>query len=219
MANGTAAIICPGGGFHFLTMDNEGFDLADILVARGVTCAVLSYRLIATPDNPEEAKEATFAAFLDGPNRIDPFVEPLLSDGPEGVRTLRSHATALDVDPARIAMVGFSAGARITATAALDPSDGSRPDLAAIVYLPTMAAHSVPADAPPLFVVAAADDQIGTAGNEQLYASWRAAGRPAEMHLFERGGHGFGVRPQGLPSDAWTGLLTGWLASYGYLND
>ena len=69
-------------------MDNEGFDLADILVARGVICAVLSYRLIATPDDPEEAKAATLAAFLDGANRIDPFVEPLLPDGPEAVRTL-----------------------------------------------------------------------------------------------------------------------------------
>jgi acetyl esterase/lipase len=217
--SGGAAIICPGGGFHFLTMDNEGHDLADRLVEHGITCFVLSYRMIETPANSDQAQANTLAAFADGANKIDPFISDLLLDATQAVRVVRSQATAFSFDPTRIAMIGFSAGARITATAMLDPDAHSRPNHGAIVYLPTMPAHTVPPDAPPLFIAAAMDDQIATTGNEQLFASWRVAGRPVELHLFERGGHGFGVGPQGLPSDRWTDLLIGWLGSYGYLSN
>jgi acetyl esterase/lipase len=216
--SGAAAIICPGGGFHFLTMDNEGHDLADRLVERGVICFVLSYRLIETPADSEQAEAATMAAFFDGANKIDPFISDLLLDATQAVQIVRSHAPAFGFDPTQVAMIGFSAGARITATAMLDPEAHSRPNLAAIVYLPTMPAHTVPPDAPPLFIAAAMDDQIATTGNEQLFASWRSAGRPVELHLFERGGHGFGVRHQDLSSDRWTDLFIGWLGSHGYLH-
>jgi acetyl esterase/lipase len=216
--SGSAAIICPGGGFHFLTMDDEGHGLADQLVERGVTCFVLSYRLIETPADADKAEAQTMAAFFDGVNKIDPFIADLLPDAAQSVRVVRSKADEFGFDPERIAMIGFSAGARMTAGAMLDPEARNRPNLAAIVYLPTMPAHTVPPDAPPLFITAAMDDQIATNGNEQLCASWRSAGRPVELHLFERGGHGFGVRQQGLPSDRWTDLLIGWLGSYGYLS-
>jgi acetyl esterase/lipase len=217
--SGSAAIICPGGGFHFLTMDNEGHDLADRLTQHGVTCFVLSYRLIETPADAKLAEAATMTAFLDGVNKIDPFVPDLLPDATQAVRVVRSLASEFGFDRDHISMIGFSAGARMTAAAMLDPVAHNRPNLAGIVYLPNIPAHTVAPDAPPLFVVAAMDDQIATLGNEQLFVSWRNAGRPVELHLFERGGHGFGVRKQGLPSDRWTDLLVEWLGSYGYLGN
>jgi acetyl esterase/lipase len=216
-SSGAAAIICPGGGFHFLTMDNEGTDLATLLAAEGVTCFVLSYRLIATPADPEQAKAETMAAFLDGANKIAPFSAPIMPDGPQAVRIVRQRSAEFGIDPNRISMIGFSAGALLTATTILGGPVDARPNAAAIVYLPGLPPHTAPADAPPLFVVAAVNDQIAVTGNEDLYRSWRNVNRPVEMHLFEKGGHGFGVRRQGTPSDVWPQLFISWLRTHAML--
>ena len=95
------------------------------------------------------------------------------------------------------------------------------PDFAAPIYLQYdwTTKGAVPADAPPIFLLAATDDQLGLAPHSvRLYTDWTAAKKPAELHLYSKGGHGFGMRKQGLPSDRWIDLFTDWLGVQGLLN-
>jgi acetyl esterase/lipase len=98
-------------------------------------------------------------------------------------------------------MAGFSAGAMLTMATALHGQD-ARPAFIANIYGP-LAAVTVPADAPPLFVALAADDPLFAKGGYGLVDSWRAAGRPVEFHLYEQGGHGFGMYPKTATSAGW----------------
>jgi acetyl esterase/lipase len=214
LANGTAAVICPGGGFHFLSMETEGFGLARQLAALGVTCFVLTYRLIETPANQDEAVSAVWSAFTDIDGGIEPHVEAILPDGTQAIRLVRERAAEFGIASDRIVMIGFSAGGRLTASTVLEAPADARPNAAAVFYLPMLGTDVVAAsDAPPLFILAASDDQLGTTGNEELYRLWRTAGRPVEFHMYAAGGHGFGTRAQNLPVDTWPTRLIDWLAS------
>jgi dienelactone hydrolase len=119
------------------------------------------------------------------------------------------------VDPAKIGMMGFSAGAFLTASVALEPG-GPPLAFAAPIYGGEADGIAVPADAPPLFVAVAGDDRMLVRVCEGLYTAWIDADRPAEIHVFRRGGHGFGLAPQGSPVDAWMDLLEAWLKDLGY---
>jgi acetyl esterase/lipase len=116
----------------------------------------------------------------------------------------------------RIGILGFSAGGTVAVSAALNYARETRPAFVAPVYLQydwAMKA-AVPKDAPPLFVLAASDDQIGLAPHSvALYQDWVRAGRSAELHLYSQGGHGFGMRTQNLPSDTWIRLFHEWLGA------
>jgi len=95
----------------------------------------------------------------------------------------------------------------------------SRPDFAAPIYAAYRSAAPVPADAPPLFIVIADDDQlISPSSSARLYMAWHAAGKPAELHIFHKGGHGFGMNKRNGPSDAWVELLYAWMGSSGFLS-
>jgi acetyl esterase/lipase len=94
----------------------------------------------------------------------------------------------------------------------------SRPDFAAPIYAGYRTATPVPKDAPPLFIALADDDElVAPISGARLYEAWHAAGKPAELHIFARGGHGFGMKKQNLPSDSWIDLFKTWLATEGYL--
>jgi acetyl esterase/lipase len=95
----------------------------------------------------------------------------------------------------------------------------SRPDFAAPIYPGYRTATPVPADAPPLFIALADDDElVAPISGAKLYEAWHAAGKPAELHIFIKGAHGFGMKKQGVPSDEWIDLLRNWLANLGYLS-
>jgi len=217
-ANGTAIVICPGGGFHALSINSEGFDVARWLAAKGVTGFVLKYRLAeCKTDDPAAELNAK------GP-KIDqdavPVIPLALADGLAAMRYVRQHAADYGINPERVGIIGFSAGGTVTASVGYNYTADSRPAFVAPIYLQYdwTIKTSVPADAPPLFLLAATDDQIGLAPHSvRLYNDWVAAGKSAELHLYSTGGHGFGMKTQNLPSDRWIELFGDWLGVQGLL--
>jgi len=220
-ANGTGVIICPGGAFHALSINSEGVDVAKWLAARGVAAFVLKYRLVQTgEDGVKEvmAKMGRAPANLDS-NNVD--VVPLaVADGLAALSYVRKHAAEFGVSPNRIGLMGFSAGGTVTASVAFQYSAETRPDFVApiYVYMGAVKVAEVPKDAPPMFIVAATDDQLGLAPDSvKLYGQWIAAKKSAELHIYSKGGHGFGMRKQNLPSDQWIDRFGDWLALQGLL--
>lgn len=230
--NGAAVLITPGGGYRWVVVDKEGYELGRWLSARGYTVFVLFYRL------PGEGWSA-------GPDVV-------LQDCQRAMRLIRHRATSFGVDPERVAAMGFSAGGHACADLAarfavpvydaVDQADSlsARPFVAAPIY-PVIAmsapmahagsrekligaaasaalesAHSphlnIPANAPPHFILHAEDDDVVPVENALvLRAALRAKNIPVETHLFTHGGHGFGLRKAvGKPVEAWPDLFTAW---------
>ena len=221
-ATGAAVIVAPGGGFRTLSMENEGSNVARALAARGVAAFVLKYRLIQTPPDMG-AFERSMRDMFSGmgprpprtPEQATAALAPQLADARAAFALIRSHAREWHVDPDRIGMIGFSAGAMLTLATTLNGQD-ARPAFIGIIYGP-LAAVTVPADAPPLFVALAADDPLFGNGGFGLIDSWRAARRPVEFHLYEQGGHGFGMYPKETTSTGWFDAFVRWLGMHGYL--
>ncbi len=217
-ANGTAVVICPGGAFFALSIDSEGNDVARWLVEKGVTCFVLKYRLVECKTDDPTTEVGTRGP-LD--QVVKPIVPLAMADGLAAIAHVRRHAASYGVKPDRIGIVGFSAGGTVTSSVAMNYTKESRPDFAAPIYLAyswTIKDKGVPADAPPLFALAATDDQLQLAPHSvQIYQDWVKAGKTAELHLYSKGGHGFGMRKQNLPSDHWIQLFADWLDVQGLL--
>jgi acetyl esterase/lipase len=212
-ANGTAIIICPGGGFYALSIDSEGFDVARWLSAKGLTCFVLKYRLVeCKTDNPTTEMMSNWGNFEQS---VAPIIKLAMADGNAAVGWVRQHAKEYSVNPARIGIMGFSAGGTVAASVAYNYSADTRPDFVAPIYLQydwVPKSAGIPADAPPMFIAAATDDQLGLASHSvSLYQKWTAAKKPVELHLFAKGGHGFGMRKQNIPTDHWIERFYEWL--------
>lgn len=221
-ASGAAVIVAPGGGFRSLSMENEGWDVARALAAHGVAAFVLKYRLNQTPADLDGFAQS-IRDMLSAPRPPrDPgasdaatMLAPQLEDARAAFALVRSRAGEWNVDPDRIGMIGFSAGAMLTLTTALHGQD-ARPAFIGNVYGP-ITATTVPADAPPLFVALAADDGLFSNIGFGLVESWQKAGRPVEFHYYERGGHGFGMYPKDTTSTGWFDAWVSWLRMHGYL--
>jgi acetyl esterase/lipase len=134
-------------------------------------------------------------------------------DGRRAIAIVRERAKEWDVDPTKVGMIGFSAGAFLVVDVAVDPRAAPLAFVAPIYGGETLG-RPVPADAPPLFTVMAQDDFLCRLA-EGLYSDWTDAERSAEMHIYRRGNHGFGMVKQGLPSDRWINLFHEWLADQG----
>lgn len=219
-ASGAAVIVAPGGGFRTLSMQNEGWDVARALAAKGVAAFVLKYRLNQTPaDMPgfEQSMRQMFSGAA-RPPRADMSgaiagIDPQIADARAAFAYVRAHAGAWHIDPARVGMVGFSAGAMLTLATELAGKD-ARPAFIGIIYGP-LSPVTVPADAPPMFVALAADDPLFGNSGFGLIDSWRAAKRPVEFHLYEQGGHGFGMYQKETTSTGWFGAFARWLGMHG----
>jgi acetyl esterase/lipase len=211
-ANGTAVIVCPGGAFHFLAYEHEGIQVAEWLNARGIAAFMLKYRLIPTTDNFAAEVDERLA---DREKMAGPMLSlaPLiLADGQQAVRLVRQRATEWGIRPDRIGIMGFSAGGGVTMAVTLNHDASSRPDFAAPIYAGHFGEITVPADAPPLFLVHADDDPLVPASiSTAIYAAWHAAGKPVELHIYARSGHGFGMNKLGLPVDRWIERFEEWL--------
>jgi acetyl esterase/lipase len=227
-ATDAAVIIAPGGGFVRLAMDSEGYAVARYLTDRGITAIVLKYRTDETPADriPRaippgavarspapvlEAAPARGSAPRPAPN-TSLGAHQAVADGMAAVRFVRAHAGAWGVSPSRVGFVGFSAGAFVAMELALDREADSRPDFVGAIYAPRPADMVVPADAPPLFLAVAADDEtVHAAPSLSIFQDWLAAGRSAELHVFESGKHGFGMSRQQKDSDHWIEDYLWWL--------
>lgn len=220
-ANGTAVIIAPGGGFHALSINSEGVDVAKWLNAKGVAAFVLRYRLVQTgEDGVKEVMSKMGGQRIEVDANGTDVVPLALADGLAALSHVRQNAKEYGIAPNRIGFMGFSAGGTVTASVAFQYAAATRPDFVAPIYayMGAVKPASVPQDAPPMFIVAATDDQLGLAPDSvKLYSQWIAAKKPAELHLYAKGGHGFGMRKQNLPTDQWIERFGEWLGVQGLL--
>ena len=219
-ANGTAVIVCPGGAFHALSFNSEGIEVAKWLAARGVTAFVLKYRLVPTGEDGVKEVMAKIVNSKKMEEDNAALVPLAIADGLAAVAYVRRHAGEFGISPTRIGVVGFSAGGTVTSAAALNYTAENRPDFVAPIYayLGALKDATVPKDAPPMFVAAATDDQLKLAPDSiTLYNKWMAAGKSVELHMYAKGGHGFGMRKQNLPTDQWIDRFGEWLQLQGLL--
>jgi acetyl esterase/lipase len=220
LKNGTAVVVCPGGGFMALSITSEGTEVARYLAARGVTAFVLKYRLAHTG---EDATEEFIKLYPDREKfreTVDPVIPLAIDDGLAAVTYVRRHAAEWGISPDRVGIIGFSAGGRITAGVAFHYSPEGRPAFVAPIYAGGEISKDVPvpSDAPPMFVAAATDDSLGLApASVALYQRWTDAHKSAELHMYAKGGHGFGMRKHNLPTDHWIDRFTEWMELQGFL--
>jgi acetyl esterase/lipase len=231
--NGVGIVVCPGGGWRLLAWEHEGLDVARWLTARGYTAFLLKYRVRGTPaaqadydaemakmmsrvDLTRKAKTA-FRAMgeIVPPESIRDARAAAADDGRRAAAIVRERAGEWDVDPDRVGMIGFSAGAFLVVDVAMEPRAAPLAFVAAIYGGETLG-RPVPADAPPLFTCIAQDDFLLYRVVEGLYADWTDAARSAELHIYRRGSHGFGMVKQGAPSDRWIEQFHEWLVDLGF---
>ena len=221
LRNGTALVICPGGSFVALDIKGEGNGFAKYMAARGVTAFVLKYRLAHTG---EDAVQELNEMLKDGQKLREMLAKtvPLaVADGLAAVTYVRQHASEWGVSPGRVGIIGFSAGGAVTAGVAFHYLPEGRPAFVAPIYAPALGFSkdaTVPADAPPMFVAAATDDELGLAPvSVFLYEKWIDAHKSAELHIYSKGGHGFSMRKQNLPVDHWVDRFADWMQLQGWL--
>jgi acetyl esterase/lipase len=210
---GAAVVVFPGGGYRILAIDLEGTEVCDWLNSAGITCVLLKYRV---PDS--------------GPYPKSPAA---LEDAQRALSLVRTHATEWGIDPNRIGVLGFSAGAHLAAALSThfdqrlyDPIDASdklscRPDFAVIVYPAYLALPdknfalnsdiNPTAATPPQFIVQAEDDRVHVENAVVYFMALKNAKVPAELHIYAQGGHGFGLRRTELPVTTWPQAAETWL--------
>lgn len=220
-ANGTAVIIAPGGAFHTLSVESEGSEVAKWLNAKGVAAFVLKYRLVhMDTDDPVGVLMKKMGDFKKLDEENDSVVNMAVADGLKAIEYVRSHAAGYNINPKRIGFMGFSAGGTVTMGTVFNYTAANRPDFAAPIYpyMNALKKQDIPTDAPPLFICAASDDQLGLAPHStKLYNAWIGAKKEAELHMYEKGGHGFGMRRQNIPTDTWIERFGDWLELHGLL--
>ncbi len=226
-ANGAAVIVAPGGGFRWLSMGNEGWEVAEALAAKGIAAFVLKYRLHPTDPSledfsawmhrprtpPAETSDEASEETPPRPPRLD--LSNQLEDAETAYKMIVDRAEEWGVDTDRIGMIGFSAGAGLTMHSTLN---STTMDLAFIgpIY-GGMGPVEVPEDAPPMFNVIATDDFLFR-GQFGVIDSWYKAGIPVEFHLYQNGGHGFGLGNPNRTSNRWFGAFVHWLDVNGFLD-
>lgn len=231
---GAAVVVFPGGGYMKVAIDLEGSEVCDWLTAEGVTCVLLKYRVPAAGPHWDDKLK----------RHVVPKVFTALQDAQRAVGLLRSQASRWQIDPAKIGVLGFSAGGHLVAAIsthfkertyrAVDDADkvSCRPDFAVALYPGHMALTShdhddltrlnpalvFTSEAPPTFLLHAENDPVDPVEYSLLYyAALRRANVPVEMHLYAEGGHAFALRRTALPITHWTDLVDTWLTTIGML--
>jgi len=212
-STGAAVVVFPGGGYHILAIDLEGTEVCDWLNSAGITCVLLKYRVPDTGPYPKSAAA--------------------LQDAQRAVGLVRLHAAEWHIDPNRVGVLGFSAGAHLAAALSthfekrlydqIDAADklSCRPDFAVIVYPGYLALAeknfernpelNPTAQTPPTFIVQAEDDPVHVENSLVYYLALKNAKVPAELHIYAEGGHGYGLRRTDLPVTTWPLSVETWL--------
>ena len=221
LATGTAIIVAPGGAFHALSINNEGVDVAKWLNSKGIAAFVLKYRLVhSLTDDPAKELTEKMTDFEKLGKDCAPIIPLAMADGLTAVKYVRDHAKEMDIDPAKIGLMGFSAGGTLTMSVVYNATDENRPNFVAPIYAyePSTIGSVVPTAKTPIFIAVAGDDQLGMVHmSANFYKKWADAKQPAELHIYEKGGHGFGMTKQNLPTDTWYERFGEWLKLQGYL--
>lgn len=212
--NGTAVVVAPGGGLYALSIKSEGTEVAKWLAARGITAFVLKYRLVPTGEDgvQEITDESVSNPEIIG-KRVAPVLPLSIADALSAICYVREHAQNFNIDTNKIGFMGFSAGGAVTMGVGYNYSKESRPDFLVPVYpwITVYPVQEAPEDAPPMLVVCATDDPLGlAAGSIELYSSWLKINKPVALQMFAKGGHGFGMKKQNLPSDHWIQRFHDW---------
>lgn len=225
-ATGAAVIVAPGGGFRWLSMGNEGWEVAEALADQGIAAFVLKYRLHPTPESLED-----FSAWMNRPRTPQPAsseaskdtappsppqrdLSNQLEDAEAAYAMIIERAEEWGVDTNRIGMIGFSAGAGLTMHSTLNSQTINLAFIGPIYG--GMGPVEVPEDAPPMFNVIATDDFLFR-GQFGVVDSWYKAGKPVEFHLYQNGGHGFGLGNPNRTSNRWFDAFIHWLDVNGFL--
>ncbi|RYY29831.1 MAG: alpha/beta hydrolase [Chitinophagaceae bacterium] len=215
LANGTSVIICPGGGFYLLEIENEGRNIARWLNSMGIAAFVLKYRLMKTQtDNPQEEMFAKAMNTDKLAIEADTVINMAINDIATAMIQVKSAAKVLKINPAKIGIIGFSAGGTLAAAMAYNYTPETRPAFVAAIYpwVAPVRKKTLQTDAPPLFIAAASDDQLGfNIGSAEMYLDWVRSKRSAELHLYSKGGHGFVAFKSELPVSTWKDRFTDWL--------
>jgi acetyl esterase/lipase len=231
-ATGTSVVVAPGGAFRMLSWDSEGTQVADWLQRHGVAGFVLKYRLTDTGTDEEfaqsqaraaagrrgaagagrEATAANAGRDTGGPGPQTQIRAMAAADGLRAIEVVRQHAAEWRLDPAKVGIMGFSAGGYVAAQAALDHTAANRPAFVASIYgcCENASEVKVPDDAPPIFFLHAYNDPV-SASSPSLFLAWKAANKPAELHTYAAGGHGFGMPKHDQPTDNWIERFGDWL--------
>ncbi|MCC7464083.1 MAG: alpha/beta hydrolase [Gammaproteobacteria bacterium] len=232
-ATGAAVIVMPGGGNVVLSMGKEGYDVAQFLANQGIAAFVVKYRLNESPADMSQMRPlAAGAVGAPGSGRAGaaPATRPPMpppssgprygvADGKEALRWVRAHAAQYGIDPQRVGMVGFSAGAGNIWGVVDDQDPTAMPSFFAPIYGGFGTRASTPSSPPPLFLAVAADDVLiaGHAPGFPVIEQWTKAGGKVEMHLYQNGGHGFGALKQGTSSDLFMEQFVLWMKVNGFL--
>ncbi len=219
-ATGAAVIVAPGGAFMLLAIEHEGWKVARALADRGITAFVLKYRLIKTPADEKEAGAFignTMMREIAMPMEGDLLRQSLApTDARAAIAMVRANAARWKIDPARVGIIGFSAGAMTSRRVALDAPAAERPDFVGYIYGP-QDGETVPADAPPLFNAIALDDGLFPSKGFPIAQAWMAAKRPVEIHGYQTGDHGFGLGKPGETNSMMLDEFVTWMDMQGFL--
>jgi acetyl esterase/lipase len=208
---GKAVIVVPGGGYQFVSIGSEGFDVAERIAAQGHTAFVLKYRPRPTPPAPG-AFMAEMAKAFSGLGKGElPDHPPAVDDLAAAIDRVRADARDYGIDPREIGVIGFSAGSRTAIRLIEQRPQAASLDHVALIY-PPMTQTITGGPRPDLFLAIAADDPLFVQGGLKLADGWLKQSRAVEFHLYSAGSHGFGMRPQGTTSDLWIDQYLAWLA-------
>ncbi|PKQ64866.1 1,4-beta-xylanase [Labilibaculum filiforme] len=218
---GAAVIIAPGGALYAHSINSEGREVAKWLAKNGITAFVLKYRLVPTgEDAVAEISELSRTNKAKISQEVAKIMPLSIADGLAAISYVRNHANDYEIDPTKIGFMGFSAGGAVTMGVAYNFTDENRPDFLVPVYPWTteMPVQAPQKNAPPMLIVCASDDPLGLApGSIELYQSYQNIGLNVALHMYSKGGHGFGMRKKGLATDRWIERFYDWAVVEGFV--